>query len=243
MEKNKFWYLKKNGQQIGPLPEADMLKLWFDGQCNDDDLVWTDGMSDWKKLKESELRSQYDQLKLQNPFMENKGDSLDELNKNEQLKNEASTSEKLKLEIKARPAGFWIRLVAFLIDSTIIGFVTGILQYFSFMGAMPMFHPYLFFSGSLISFIVYGCYYGYLQSELKGTLGKKALGIVLVNENYKPVNIAEGLWRQLLFYLVNIFLMIGSIWVAFDDKKQALYDRILDYHVVYANSLDDLEAR
>jgi len=41
------WYYSNNGQQMGPVSEADLRALANDGGLKPTDLVWTDGMSAW----------------------------------------------------------------------------------------------------------------------------------------------------------------------------------------------------
>lgn len=46
------WYFAKNGQQSGPVSVEDLRARFGAGSLNSSDLVWCEGMSDWKPLGE-----------------------------------------------------------------------------------------------------------------------------------------------------------------------------------------------
>jgi len=41
------WYWAKDGEQFGPLPEADLRERFLSGELPKDTLVWASGMQDW----------------------------------------------------------------------------------------------------------------------------------------------------------------------------------------------------
>jgi hypothetical protein len=46
------WYYSKNGQQLGPISEQELSSKSSSGEISARDLVWKEGMSDWKPLGE-----------------------------------------------------------------------------------------------------------------------------------------------------------------------------------------------
>jgi hypothetical protein len=44
------WYLARDGQQYGPISETELRKLLELKQLKDDDLLWCDGLDDWKPV-------------------------------------------------------------------------------------------------------------------------------------------------------------------------------------------------
>src|SRR5262245_24501554 len=42
------WYLARDGQQYGPLAEAELLRFIELGHLHPNDLVWRDGFADWR---------------------------------------------------------------------------------------------------------------------------------------------------------------------------------------------------
>jgi uncharacterized protein DUF4339 len=49
---NRNWFYASEGQQKGPLPEAQLRDLIARGMVRSDTLVWTEGMSGWQKAAE-----------------------------------------------------------------------------------------------------------------------------------------------------------------------------------------------
>ena len=45
-------FIFRDGQQYGPYPEADCRSYVLDGQLQQNDLAWHEGMSDWKPLSD-----------------------------------------------------------------------------------------------------------------------------------------------------------------------------------------------
>lgn len=51
------WFYSKNGQQLGPITEQELAAKSKNGEVSATDLVWKEGMSDWKPLGEVNLFS------------------------------------------------------------------------------------------------------------------------------------------------------------------------------------------
>ncbi len=49
----KQWFYAKDGQQLGPVDEATFGSKVLTGEIGQDDLVWYEGMGDWKPLRDS----------------------------------------------------------------------------------------------------------------------------------------------------------------------------------------------
>jgi hypothetical protein len=41
------WYYSKNGTQLGPIPQSELISKLTSGEVSPADLVWKDGMGDW----------------------------------------------------------------------------------------------------------------------------------------------------------------------------------------------------
>jgi len=46
------WFYSKNGTQLGPVTEQELSEKARNGEVSSSDLVWKEGMSDWKPLIE-----------------------------------------------------------------------------------------------------------------------------------------------------------------------------------------------
>jgi uncharacterized RDD family membrane protein YckC len=142
-------------------------------------------------------------------------------------------------------AGFWRRLVAFMIDSTIVTiifvvlFVIAVLAFF--FGAMSadnnawinnLANPKGFSSVLLLIMVFYiainTVYFTYFHGATGRTPGKMLLGLQVYSANGTPISFGTAFLRA-VGYLVSSLLgtiPIGCIWAAFDKKKQAWHDKI-----------------
>jgi uncharacterized RDD family membrane protein YckC len=121
-------------------------------------------------------------------------------------------------------AGFWIRLVALVIDCIIIGplnyYITSYID-----------------EGSILQFLLPNSIWwvytaGLTCSSLQGTVGKKILGLKVVDQNGSRISFARATRRFIASYLSALILGIGYLMAAFNPKKQALHDRIAGTYVI-----------
>jgi len=133
-------------------------------------------------------------------------------------------------------AGFWLRFVAFLIDSIILGiasiFIMFITGGFAFFSAMSLSSPEAVSFGnaffpSILYYIIPWLYYAFLESSTKqATLGKMALGIVVTDMNGNQISFLRATGRYFGKFISGFILAIGYIMAGFTVRKQALHDMI-----------------
>ncbi len=140
-------------------------------------------------------------------------------------------------------AGFWIRVGAYLIDYVIL--MVAQFMVYSIFGvslfgaasldpeAAGMFESV----GAIIAFLITSIgailYSVILESSAKqATLGKMALGLVVVDEHGGRISFLRALGRYFAKILSAIILLIGFIMVAFTDRKQGLHDILASTLVV-----------
>jgi uncharacterized RDD family membrane protein YckC len=147
-------------------------------------------------------------------------------------------------------AGFWIRVLAWLIDVIIMTIVQGLVQYTilgSFLhpgmrygrfepGMRPeeILGPMMGMIGMawLISKAVNSCYEGFFVNKLGATPGKMALGLKVVRPDGRMVDLGRAFGRYFAKILSAIILGIGYIMVGFDSEKRGLHDMICDTRVI-----------
>ncbi len=131
------------------------------------------------------------------------------------------------------PAGFWVRLIALLVDAVIITFASaifsltgvdfsfGILQIDDSAGFRFNFEVDLPASVALVV-------YATLFVSIWGTTpGKKVFNIYVYSRDGKtPPSFPRVLVRELSKYLSTIIIFIGFIMAAFRKDKRALHDLI-----------------
>lgn len=123
--------------------------------------------------------------------------------------------------------GFWIRVVAYIIDGVILG-VAGVILVLIFGndgGGQAI--------SNLISFVIGLVYYAYFwASERQATLGMMAMGLRVTGEDGGRISIGRAVGRYFALLLSFLILFIGVIMVAFDSRKQGLHDKIVKTLVV-----------
>lgn len=134
-------------------------------------------------------------------------------------------------------AGFFIRFVAYMIDSIVLSIVLWIIIAISIAGSLTMMdNQTLVLAINLISgaiiFIVYFGYFIYFYGTSGQTLGKKMLRIKVVSTNGTPLTYKKGLLRIIGYIIASIPIYIGFIWMLFDKDKQNWEDKIANTYVV-----------
>jgi uncharacterized RDD family membrane protein YckC len=123
--------------------------------------------------------------------------------------------------------GFWIRFIAYLVDSLIvtIGFV-GIMLLISAMG--------LELAGAEFIFLVISILYWALMqsSKRQATIGKSLCGLKVGGPNGERISVARALGREAAKIISSLTLLIGFIIAAFTRNKQALHDFVASTYVV-----------
>ncbi len=127
-------------------------------------------------------------------------------------------------------AGFWLRAVAYLLDSILLGFTVGIFVLRPLMerAGISSDNPWVLFTGSsrqivainLLVTMAGWLYWALLESSpWQATLGKKALGLYVTDLAGKRVSFARASGRHF-----GKIIFIGFILAGFTPKKQALHD-------------------
>jgi uncharacterized RDD family membrane protein YckC len=148
-------------------------------------------------------------------------------------------------------AGFWRRLIAFMIDSTIVTIIFIVLCVIAglafFFGAMSadnntwlnnLANPKGFSSILLATMVFYvainTAYFTYFHGVTGRTPGKMLLGLQVYSTDGTEVTFGIAFLRA-IGYLVSSLLgtiPLGFIWAAFDPKKQAWHDKIAGTFVI-----------
>ena len=141
-------------------------------------------------------------------------------------------------------AGFWIRLVARLIDGVIIGIPTAVLfGVFIAASGIPLANTdttnqnaqtaaAALFGGAflllyLIVLAVQIAYWIYFWGSSGATLGMRLLNLRIVDAvTGGPIGYARATVRFLMSIVNSWACYIGWIWVAFDPRKQGWHDKV-----------------
>lgn len=140
-------------------------------------------------------------------------------------------------------AGFWRRLIAYLIDSTITAIVFFILFMIAvmafFFGSISGNNSGLFadlmypeMTSSYVFFIwifyeaVSIAYFTYFHGTTGRTPGKMFLGLQVISTEGAPISFGIAFLRAVGYLVSGALFNLGFIWIAFDKKKQGWHDKI-----------------
>jgi uncharacterized RDD family membrane protein YckC len=160
--------------------------------------------------------------------------------------------QRIRMEaFKSERAGFWIRLLAFLIDEIIISLLMGaiclitIVPYFVIKGGLsienlnnpemvssPWF--YIVIGLCVILEIIVALFY-VLHGPAKkgGTLGKRILGLKIYTiDGQSPIGWSKAILRVLGYMVNNLTMSIGFLLIAFREDKRGLHDLIAGTMVI-----------
>ena len=138
-------------------------------------------------------------------------------------------------------AGFWIRVLASLIDTVIVCLIL-IPIFFWFGRAAPV--PYVSYDigyelPGIWDFIAtkllpaaYAVVFWHFRSA---TPGKSILGLLVVDaKSGMPPGLGQSIGRYLAYFVSALALGLGFIWIAFDTRKQGWHDKLAGTVVVRA---------
>lgn len=149
----------------------------------------------------------------------------------------------------ANYGGFWIRFGAFIIDSLILGLlqfavIAPVLGAMGLAASPENFNPEDSASAmagimgamglvQVISLVMGFLYFVLMESSSKqATLGKMALGLIVVDQNGLRLSFGKAALRYVGKIVSGIILAIGYIMAAFTPRKQALHDMIAGTFVI-----------
>jgi uncharacterized RDD family membrane protein YckC len=152
-------------------------------------------------------------------------------------------------------AGFWLRFLAFMMDSVVmgIGFVLVLIPLIFLTGLgslLSRFHPdqelddagIFFIIGAAflvatLSLVLTWLYHALMESsEWQATVGKRLLGMVVTDMAGQRVSFGRSTGRHFGKIITNMIpALIGYIMAGFTEKKQALHDMMAGCLVLRRN--------
>ena len=149
----------------------------------------------------------------------------------------ASQVRPRQIEVDALPkAGFWIRVVATLIDGGIVfvlqlifGGLLALAGVAAGNGNTEEVNGLIMLFGYVLSFAYYVFFTGYCGQ----TPGKMALRIKVIRRDGSDIGYGRAAFREIpCKFISGILFGIGYLMVAFDEQKQGLHDRMADTYVI-----------
>ena len=224
----QWYYTRGGGSQIGPVETDALRQLIAVGNVTADDLVWSEGMADWRRAADvhaffapaaaavaSPRTMPYNQ-----PYAQPYG---------------AAAPSMLNYQSPfAMPAyaGFWLRLCAAFVDGIIIfviNFAIGFVFGLAIVSSGSRIDPGTKFLLQMLGLLI-GWLYSALQesSTAQATVGKRAVGIYVTDARGQRISFGRATGRHFAKIISAIILLIGYIMAAFTERKQALHDMMAD---------------
>jgi uncharacterized RDD family membrane protein YckC len=137
---------------------------------------------------------------------------------------------------KVAYAGFWLRLVAAVIDALVLVIPSFAILIFAVMflgfeppppdapiGQLPPMRIFLPMEAMFLT--VHWLYFALLESSnWQGTLGKRALGVGVTDLQGKRLSFSRASGRFFGKILSGLTFLVGYVLAGFTEKKQALHD-------------------
>ena len=147
----------------------------------------------------------------------------------EQIEEQTEEQTEEQIEEQIQYAGFWIRLLAVLIDSILLTIfisvpltlIYGVQDYWFgeefFLGFWDLFLGYIAPVILIIWFWI----------RFLGTPGKILLGLRVVSaKTLSALTVWQAIGRYLGYILSTIIIFMGFFWIAFDRRKQGWHDKL-----------------
>lgn len=260
------WFYVQNGAQAGPVDDAQLDELVRAGTIAAEGLVWREGMANWEPYRTARgvAPPAFPHLAAPAPaaaiptaggkqcaqcgvvYPEHEVVSLAGVNVCANCKPIAlqRMREGTWVQGARRYAGFWIRVVAYMIDVIIqvVAFYAVMIPLGVIFGLGSMFDPDprdigalgILFALVIIAGLGAGIAYQiYFLTKHGGTPGKLLLGLRIIRSDGGPISAGRAVGRMFAHGLSGMILYIGYIMAGFDSEKRALHDHICDTRVIY----------
>ena len=234
------WYYSQAGHTFGPFTEEEFAQLIAQGKVLAETLVWHEGMADWQEYRQ--VLSAQPQAAPAGLAEQEAGfcSQCGRVFPAEQMVRYGNVwicasckpafFQKIREGLEpgapglagVRYGGFWIRLVALLVDGVALWMVKSLID----LTPWPVVVVAL-------QWAVAVAYETYFLGRFGATPGKMACGLRVVVSDGSPVSYARAFaryWAKLLGWFT---MLVGYIVAAFDDQKRALHDYICNTRVVY----------
>ena len=132
-----------------------------------------------------------------------------------------------------RYGGFWVRVVASVVDSIVLTLVFGIVGALTGIDFFDNDPDRFDWAANGAELLISWLYEALMTSSARGaTLGKMAVGLRVVTEQGGRLTFARASGRFFAKIVSAIVLCIGFLMVAFTDRKRGLHDMIASTLVV-----------
>jgi len=224
-------WIGRDGERHGPYKEGDVRQWLRSGQVSRDDLGWYEGLADWQPLS---VLFPEERPSTTPPPMQSSPYAAPPL-------SQAATINELE-----DYAGFWKRLVAYIIDCIVLYIPNMLIQ--KLMGGdvagealrqaqmanrddpqqmvQSLMTYYSAMTPAMLAIsVVTLLYFAFCESSAwQATVGKLAMGIRVTDLEGQRISLPRALGRYLGKFISALILCIGFLMVAWTRRSQGLHD-------------------
>ncbi|MDP6963021.1 MAG: RDD family protein [Planctomycetota bacterium] len=242
----QVWYFACDGKQDGPISEEQLLDYHRQRKLRDDDLVWAEGMRDWKPLGEVLKKiMRVEPVKPQPPQVPQNPNMSVVTNSDEQGVASHPLSQPRSATQQVNSQNAWKRFVARMFDSVCYVIIGGILMAV-FMTEEQLEQAVGTFSGmsgySFVLMLSLGLIEAAFISKWGMTPGKWVMRIRVVHKDQRFLSYFEALKRTLFVFVRGMGLGLFPLNVIFNalsyvevtQTGNAIWDKRLGIEVQHA---------
>lgn len=236
-----MWYYALDGEQHGPVAEEDIQQLVQEGDLAPSDLVWCNGMEDWKPISAVDaiqptpppLPTDSSSPSTPSDRQSAPGGFSDDLDRDQNSDApEPEPHENVEREDAGTTtyANFGRRAVAFGIDSLIVFAGSALLVVFimfvSTGGSEGSMKPNEIEAlSNALGFLVPWLYFAMNESApAQATWGKQVMNLKVTGMNGRKIGFWKATGRHFGRIISGGLLLLGYIMAAFTEKHQSLHD-------------------
>lgn len=227
------WYYAEGDREVGPLPLARLQEMAGAGELSRSQLVWNERLPDW--LPAAEVAELLEHL----PGAVLPGSAVPLAYAAPQL-NYYNPSGAVVVY-----AGFWWRVLAWLIDSLVLWLPVHLAQSVMLAlfngpvptprGGVPLFPPVRLLP-LLTAPLMEWLYFSLTESSSwQATVGKRICGIIVTDQFGNRIGFGRATGRYFGKILSGFLLGIGFLLAGLTERKQALHDLIASTLVIRRN--------
>lgn len=154
--------------------------------------------------------------------------------------NQALTNYTEPQPVKRQPAGFFIRLAAYLIDSLLAGGIIAMINiplwFVKLLASDNVVFSNILFDYDIfdiINYCLFSAYFIIMTYTCGRTVGKMLMRIRVVSVNSQDLTFGRVFFREVIGKYLSGILYLGYILVGIDSEKRGIHDIVADTRVVY----------
>ena len=232
------WYYAINGERLGPVSDEEFAQLVATGSVGADTLVWRQGLAQWQPWSALAATTTLPDVSGMPPPLTPSPAADTPV---------AAAAPVDGAEPDLVYGGFWLRLVAKIIDGFILGFIGFFLAGFLMRDLIPLMEQMdpenpapevlmqvmgVYLKVWFYNQVILLAYTWFFLAKFEATPGKLALGLRIVRADGSKLSHGRIIGRFFAEKLSAFVFFIGYLIAAFDDQKRALHDMICDTRVV-----------